>query len=70
MSNPPPVMTGQQLADFGQWLVEVGRGHLPVMLDRRGLEYLNPSKHEPVGLGIPPLEEAISDNAAYLRAVF
>lgn len=70
MTQAPPIMTAQQLADFGAWLVEIGRGHLPVMLDRRGIGYLQPTKHEVVGLGIPPLEEAISDNAAYLRAVF
>ena len=70
MSYELPIMTGQQLADFGQWLVEVGRGAKPVMLDRRGLDYLQPSKHERVGLGLPPLEEAISDDAIYLRAVF
>jgi hypothetical protein len=70
VSRPPPIMNGEQMRDFGQWLVETGRGRAPIMLDRRGLEYLKPEKHEVIGLGLPPLEEAISDHAAYLRAVF
>lgn len=70
MTHPPPIMTAQQLADFGAWLVEIGRGHLPIHLDRRGIQYLEPSKHERVGLGLPPIEEALGDDAAYLRAVF
>ena len=70
MTQAPPIMTGQQLADFGQWLVEIGRGHLPILLDRRGIQYLQPNMHERVGLGIPPMEEALGETAAYLRAVF
>ena len=42
MTNQPPIMTAQQLADFGAWLVEIGRGHLPILLDRRGVQYLQP----------------------------
>lgn len=66
----PPILTGQQLADLGAWLVETGRGHLPVLLDRRGIGYLNPSQHERIGLGASPVEEMFAIDATYLRAVF
>ena len=64
-----PIATAQLIRDYMEWHVENGRGSLPVMLDRRGLGYLQ-DQHEP-GIGIPPVEETYSeDGRVYLRAVF
>lgn len=65
-----PIVTVQQLADAATYLVETGHGHLPMMLDRRGIEHLKPNKHERVGLALPPPEEFRGNDAAYLRVVF
>lgn len=70
MSHPPPTATVQQVHDATAWAIEKGHATLPVRLDRRGIQYLQPTKHDTVGLGMPPVEEMLTPTAFYLRAIF
>jgi hypothetical protein len=70
MTYELPISTVQQVYDALGWAIETGRAQQPLMLDRRGVGYLQPDKHHTIGLGMPPLDEMFADDAVYLRAVF
>lgn len=65
--HKPQYATAQQLADYFAWMVETGKGHLPVLLDRRGLTDL--CEQARIGFAIPPNGETSSNAAVFLRAV-
>lgn len=63
-------VTAERLRDYCEWHVQNGRGKEVVVLDRRGLSFLEPKHFDSVTIGLPPDDEMHGGGKVFVRAVF